>query len=157
MHYDFDKDLVDGHEGEVMVREWLGRFGGTQTFANDTKTMDTLMHFPTPTDFGVGHVTFEIKTDVLVTPQRDTGNLFIEVQSRGKKSGIQVCRADWFLYFFRHLDEVWAIQPENLLALIRTGRFRSVYGGDEGSGTRGVLIDRASTAEHFLIYRGVSA
>lgn len=157
MHYDFDKDLVDGLAGEQEIRWFLSRrFGGSLTYTNETKHLDTLMNFPAPTPFGVGHVSFEIKTDVLVSPERDTGNLFIEVQSRGKKSGIQVCQADWFLYYLKHFDEVWAIRPQDCLALIRTGGFRSIEGGDAGSGTRGVLMEKYRVEKNFLIFTGVT-
>ena len=157
MYYNFDQDLVEGKKGEETIQAFLTRrFGGTLVFNNDTKSLDTLMHFSTPTPFGVGHISFEIKTDVLVSPQRDTGNLFIECQSRGKKSGIQVCRADWFLYYLKHFDEVWCIRPVACLELIHTGRFRSVIGGDAGSGTLGVLLPKERVADSFLVFHEVS-
>jgi len=151
-HYNFSQDLEDGEAGEhEVVTLFAQEYDGTPIASNDTNRYDRIINFPNGSVFGHGPVSFEIKTDVLITPTKDTGNLFIEVQSRGKKSGIQVCTADWFVYYLKHLNEIWSIRPTDLLALIRTGRFRDVYGGDEGSGTRGVLIPRASERSHFLV------
>lgn len=151
-HYNFSQDLEDGEAGEREVVEFFARkYGGKPIAFNDTNRYDRILDFPIDTPFSLGPMSFEIKTDVLITPTKDTGNLFIEVQSRGKKSGIQVCTADWFAYYLKHLKQLWAIRPHDLLTLIRTGRFRDVYGGDEGSGTRGVLIPRATEREHFII------
>ena len=157
-HYEFHADLIDGEVGEREVVDFLAtQHGGKFVFDNKTNSLDTLLNFPEKSVFGQGFLTFEIKTDVLVSPTRDTGNLFIEVQSRGKKSGIQVTQANWFLYYLKHLNELWAIKPQDLLALIRTGAFSTVEGGDHGSGTRGVLIPRERTRTHFLVFSGIQS
>ena len=156
-HLNFDDDLLIGKEGEKTVVGYLNRFHhATLVSYNNTKEYDALVFFDRPSPFGVGHITLEIKTDVLISPKRDTGNLFIETECRDKISGIQVTEADWFLYYLKHFDELWVITPPKLLALIRTGRFPSAGGGDKGSGTKGILIPREQEEAHFLTFRGIA-
>lgn len=148
-HYDFDRDVVEGEAGEREVVAWLcGRFNGTLVDTNRTNTHDAVIEFPTK------RVSFEIKTDVLVTPERDTGNLFVEYRSRGKPSGIVVSKADYFATYFRNLGELWIIGTKNLRKLIRQVSFRKVQNvGDPNSGTCGYLIPREAYAEHFIVFR----
>tara|TARA_R110000868_G_scaffold328175_1_gene589072 strand:+ start:247 stop:717 length:471 start_codon:yes stop_codon:yes gene_type:complete len=153
-HYSFRKDLVDGQEGENEVILYLVENHNCQFISdNNTNSHDVILQFASGGVFGDGNRSFEIKTDLLITPKADTGNIFIEVESRGKESGVMVCQAEWFVYYLKNFKEVWAIKTEDLLALIATSNFRQVYGGDKGSGTKGLLINREKNRKHFVVLK----
>ena len=157
MHLNFDLDIIEGERGQAEVNAFLEQtYGASLLSSNETKRYDCTINIPTPSPLGQGIMTVEIKTDFLVTPERDTGNLFIEVNSRGKRSGINVCTGDWFLYYFKHLRQLWAIKPDTLLALlvvgVTTGKLRVVGGGDIGSGTQGILVPRDTHHQHFHVW-----
>ena len=99
-------------------------------------------------------ITYEIKTDVFVAPIYDTGNIFIEYESRGKNSGISVTKADWFVTYFKYLKEIWFIKSETLKTLIQENEFPIFYdAGDVGSATHGYLIKRKDFKEYFHVYK----
>lgn len=160
VHLNFDLDLVEGEAGQDEVIAFLTQmYGVTLLASNDTNRYDCTINIPVPSPLGQGFMTVEIKTDFLVTPDRDTGNLFVEINSRGKRSGINVCKGDWFLYYFKHLHQLWAIKPPALLNLLRvgihSGHLRMVGGGDIGSGTQGVLVPRDIHHQHFHVWGDV--
>lgn len=150
-HYDFIADVIDGEEGELQVMRMLELLGGTSPRFNKTKTHDIIMYFAVDTGFGRGDVSFEVKTDVYVTPERDSGNMFLESECRGQRSGITVTKADWFIYYFPALDEIWCIRRENLIKLIKEEHPPKVTGGDPGSNTKGWLMQCERFAPHFTI------
>jgi hypothetical protein len=110
-------------------------------------------------------VKFEIKTDVWCVPPKtiqmpfgpvttssDAGNMFIEFECRGKPSGIVVTKADIFITYFKHYNEIWYIPTFNLIELIASEGFQTTeQSGDEGSNTKGYLIPREEYKEHFKI------
>jgi hypothetical protein len=96
--------------------------------------------------------TYEIKTDVKCAPLFDTGNIFIEYESRGKASGISVTEADWFVTYFKYLGEVWFIKTKNLKKLIEENNFPTFKdAGDVGSATHGYLIKRKEFKDYFYV------
>ena len=147
-HYKFNKDLIEGEEGELVVIEQLKNFGATLIHQNKDNRYDVLV------ERNGKNIKYEIKTDVYCKPDRDTGNMFIETECRGKKSGINVTQAEWFVYFYPLLDEIWYIKTKDLLNLIQenvnTLRFHK-NGGDPGSRTKGWLIPRKRFLESFIV------
>jgi hypothetical protein len=96
--------------------------------------------------------TYEIKTDVKCAPLFDTGNIFIEYESRGKASGITVTQADWFVTYFKYLNEIWFIKSYDLRNLIKQNDFPVFKdAGDIGSATHGYLINRKKFKEYFHV------
>jgi hypothetical protein len=96
--------------------------------------------------------TYEIKTDVKCAPLFDTGNIFIEYESRGKASGISVTEADWFVTYFKYLGEVWFIKTKKLRKLIEDNDFPTFKdAGDVGSATHGYLIKRKEFKDYFYV------
>jgi hypothetical protein len=155
-HYNFKKDIIDGEEGEKFVTECLCKtFDATLISDNKTNTHDVLIEFPIREEsIWSGRLSLEIKTDVLVKPEKDTGNMFIEYECRGKPSGIEVTQSDVFITYFKNLGELWAIPTKNLKELIATYKFRTVgNAGDRGSRTCGYLIPRMKYREHFKRYK----
>jgi len=96
--------------------------------------------------------TYEIKTDIY---PRDTGNMAIEVESRGKPSGISVTQADYFVYYFPHLKEIWNIPTEHLKGIINQNtNIRLVEGaGDPGSNTKLYLIKKTTFRNYFRVHK----
>ena len=144
----FNQDLVLGNSGEIVIKEFLERKGCEFINLNDDNQYDLKMKKNNT------EITYEIKTDVLVAPIYDTGNIFIEFESRGKKSGISVSKADWFVTYFKYLKEIWFIKSETLKTLIQENEFPIFYdAGDVGSATHGYLIKRKDFKEYFHVYK----
>ena len=154
-NYSFKHDVVEGEAGEKTVVNWLcENLGGVPLEYNKTNSHDIVIRFPERKGYWSGEVSLEIKTDVLVKPGRDTGNMFIEYHSRGKPSGISTCTADFFVTYFKHLGEVWVIPTQDLKFLVTVDKFREVTNaGDAGSGTCGYLVPRMKYREHFKRYK----
>lgn len=146
-HYNFRKDLKDGHDGETIIKLFLEQKGWKFLNSNHNNKYDIKMTKDNK------EMTYEIKTDVYCTPTQDRGNLFVEFECRGKDSGILVTEADWFVTLFPALREVWFIKPQDLRDLIETESFRqTMFSGDSGSNTRGYLINRKKYREKFHVY-----
>jgi len=148
-HYNFKQDIVVGEEGEKIVTEWLcDSYNGILLSDNKTNSHDIVIQFPKKT------LSFEIKTDVFVSKYYDTGNMFIEYESRNKPSGISVCKADYFITYFKYLNELWMIKTKDLQNLIQSINFRIFKNaGDKGSNTHGYLIPRKKYQQHFKVVK----
>lgn len=151
-HYNFVKDLNEGKAGEAVFFQALKTLYNAEFVSdNNTNSHDMILHFPEATPFGVNDVSFEVKTDVY---KRDTGNMFVEFECRGKPSGIVVSQAEWFVTNFKHLKEMWCIPTHELKALLETNHFyQTENSGDIGSRTRGYLVPRKSFRDKFFIIR----
>ncbi len=82
------------------------------------------------------NTTIEIKDDLQAS---QTGNIFIEFESRGKPSGIATTEAD---YWTIHIDGIWiTIKTETLKEKARRiyKLFGTTMGGDSNT-SKGVLI-----------------
>lgn len=148
-HYHFEKDLTEGNEGENLVIQHLKKLGGTLLSKNDDNQYDAIV------ERNGKKVKYEIKTDVFCKPSYDTGNIFVEVQCRGKESGIMVTKAQWFVTYFKHLEEIWYIKTKDLLKLIEEHKQNLLFkefSGDKGSNTKGWLVPRWKFTEDFLVY-----
>lgn len=86
-------------------------------------------------------LTIEVKTDYF---PKKTGNMFIEKKSRGKKSGLDTTKSDYYIYFFirKNLypnDNVYMIKTKDLKELVKKYSHTLTYGGDNNS-SLGYLI-----------------
>lgn len=143
----FKSDLKLGNDGELIVVNYLKTKGCNYIKSNNDNKYDILMTNAKGVD-----VTYEIKTDVKCAPLFDTGNIFIEFESRGKKSGIMVTQADWFVTYFQYLNELWFIKSVELYDLINKNNFQTFKdAGDIGSATHGFLINRKEFKKHFYV------
>ena len=143
---DFKSDLKLGNEGEQSVVTFLQSKGYTLINKNNNNKYDIKMMN------GNREITYEIKTDVKVAPLFDTGNIFIEFSSRKKPSGILVTEADWFVTYFKYLNELWFIKSEKLMDLIGENDFPVFKdAGDMGSETHGYLINRKDFKQWFYV------
>ncbi len=151
-NYNFNKDIEIGEDGEYVVRLDLESLGAIFVSDNKNNSHDLIMSTPEKTGDGVKNVSYEIKTDVFCRPHLDTGNIFIEYESRGKDSGITVTTAEWFVTYFKHFNEIWYIKSNKLRELISENNFKThTDSGDLGSNTKGYLIPRYQFKKHFKV------
>ena len=135
----FKNDLAIGQDVEIIVLNYLKSIG-----CEVIEELNTNNKF----DFKIKTpkneiLTYEIKSDYQITPTNDTGNIYIEYQSRGKDSGIRTSNSNWYCYYFVHLKEGWFIQTNKLKELLAEDFFRSGCAIDgDGSKSYGYLIPR---------------
>ena len=146
--YNFKKDIKLGELGELDVIKYLESKGGKLIKQNKDNKYDVLL------DFKGEEITYEIKTDIFCAVGFDTGNIFIEIESRDKPSGLSVTEAKWFVTYFLYLKEMWFIQTEDLKKILVGGNFTiTEQSGDTGSNTKGYLIKRKDIKEYFKIIK----
>lgn len=142
----FKSDLKLGNDGETILIKYLESKGGKFIDSNNDNKYDIKMIVKGK------EKTYEIKTDVKCAPLFDTGNIFIEYESRGKASGITITQADWFVTYFKYLNEIWFIKSDDLRNLIKQNDFPVFKdAGDIGSATHGYLINRKKFKEYFHV------
>jgi Holliday junction resolvase-like predicted endonuclease len=148
-HYNFNKDLNDGEKGENLVIEHLKKLGGTLIHKNNDNRYDALIERKDR------KIKYEIKTDFFCKPTWDTGNIFVEVECRGKESGILVTEAEWFVTYYKFLDEIWYIKTKDMIRLIQDNEYNLIFktfSGDSNSNTKGWLVPRWKFVKEFKIY-----
>ena len=77
----------------------------------------------------------EVKTDFEAS---ETGNVFVEYESRGNKSGIAKTHADYYAFLMSN-EQILLIEVKRLKEICRSylGSARDVRGGDKDGGTVG--------------------
>lgn len=168
---DFYDDLAFGQKGEVLMTNFfiIKLNEKTQTHkwsiietgtgkSWDVKAQaykkieDKVSIFP---DSSIQPIHIEIKTDVYHTR---TGNMFIELKSRGKKSGLDATKSDFFVYFFMRTDlypqdNVWMISTKALKQLSHKWRNDPRYerrGGDNNS-SEALVIPLEELKQYFKV------
>lgn len=143
----FEQDLTLSNEGVKVLINFLEKKGGIFIGENHDNKYDLVFEFRKILK------TYELKTDFKCAKGFDTGNLFIEFQSRNKPSGISTSQADWFVTYFIYLDELWFIKTSDLKELIKNNEFPTFLdAGDINSATHGYLIKRKNFREKFKVY-----
>jgi len=153
--YNFNEDIILGEEGEQIVVKDLESLGGKLISDNKDNKYDLQMDMPVRGCLSTviyDTKTYEVKTDVFCKPHQDTGNMFIEFECRGKFSGINVTKSEWFVMYFKHFDELWYIKTEKLKSIIKDNDFKiTEFSGDSGSNTKGYLIPRYQFKTKFKV------
>lgn len=98
----------------------------------------------------------EVKTDVY---HRKTNNMFIELKSRSRKSGLDITKSNMFVYFFIRkdlypIDNVWIIKTEKLKSIVNELRNDPKYkknGGDNNT-SEGVILPLEEIKKHFNVF-----
>lgn len=148
-YYNFNEDLSEGQKGENIVIEHLKKNGGTLISKNNDNRYDVIIERKGK------KIKYEIKTDFFCNPNYDTGNIFVEVECRGKKSGIMVTEAKWFVTYFKHFNEIWYIKTKDLLEIIEKNKEFLKFlknAGDSKSNTKGWLIPKWMYADYFKVF-----
>jgi len=135
-NYDFTKDLPIAKKTESEVAHLLAkRFTGKIIGFNNTNEYDFILRV------GTNDYTFEVKEDFTC---EKTGNVGLEFECRGKPSGIQVSKADYYVYKIHTKSEgikIYIHKTNTIKKMIKDNLyFRIVNGGDEGSNSMNYLF-----------------
>jgi len=118
----FEADLEASQAGVREFSRQIASRGATNIILGDTKEFDVKW------TQGKEVFTCEIKEDLLA---EKTGNVAIEVSSRGKASGLSTTTADYYVYLI--MGHFYMIKTEKLHAEIIRYNFRLVKGGDDNT------------------------
>jgi len=144
-YYDFKKDIAIGERGEDIIREHLEEYGFTFVSNNKDNEYDLKM------SFNEKEYKFEIKTDVYCRPDKDTGNIFVEIEARNKESGIKVSKSNYFVNYFPYLNEIWTIKTNKLKELINDNDFELKENSGDNCSVKGYVIPRYKFKKHFKV------
>lgn len=141
-NYNFRKDIVIGEDGEQVMIDDLISMGATYDSSNKTNSHDVIINYKDK------QISYECKTDVY----DDTGNMIIETSCRGKDSGILVTKAEWFVTYFKKLNEIWYIRTSKLKEILATHVHEKRNNiGDAGSNTEGYLLNKNKFRDEFIV------
>ena len=104
----------------------------------------------------VGRFAIEVKTER--GRWKDTGNIFVEYESRGKKSGISVTQAKYYSVCLAHDDFIsqsfFLLDMSQFKTWLRTeikaNKIKSVMGGDDNT-SKGYLVPICRLHEVFYV------
>ena len=146
--YSFKVDLISGEKGEeIVLNHILSITKGKLINTNKDNKYDFAIEKNNVIK------TYEIKTDEYCKPGSDRGNIFVEIECRGKYSGLSVTEADWFVFYLPHRKQIWYIETDKLKELIKSNTFiQTEMSGDANSNTKGYLIPRRKFREYFKVY-----
>lgn len=139
----FKKDDPKGRIGEDLVKNFLLLQGYTFVKKNKDSKFDLgMLH-------NNKEVKFEIKVDFLAAK---TGNIAIEEETRGKKSGINVWDCDYVVYVLPQTRELMFMKLDQLKRFHADKKAEGigmlhVSGGDKGSNTHNYLIPKDAFTE----------
>ena len=141
----FERDLSHGEWGEKVIMMYLWCQGMMFKHFNDDYRYDIKMY----SEKHEKDVLWEVKTDIY---PEETGNMAIEIRYKNKPSGISHTKAEWFVYYYKHIPfrNVWMIKVEELKKLIKENSFPVTMGGDDNQ-SQIVLIPREKFKDKFLI------
>ena len=77
----------------------------------------------------------EVKTDFKA---KDTGNVFVEYESRGKLSGISTTKAEWYCFVLSN-ENVIFLKTKKLKELCKKKGLERKSGGDKNT-SKGILL-----------------
>jgi len=149
-----EKDRKFGEEGEKIIALYLAMQGMEIVDGLDKKgknyDYDLIMYSPKADK----NLKFEIKTDDYVSDDRDTGNIAIEIEFKGKPSGLSVTKSDWWVYYMPNIasNNVWMMEVDKLKGLIKKNikNLKVVMGGDDNQ-SKLILIPRKEYSRFFGI------
>ena len=145
-NYNFNEDLKVAHSTEKEVAELLCRRLNLtlDTFCNNSACDIVLKNEDT-------QFTFEVKEDFMC---ERTGNVSVEYESRGKRSGIAASQADAWVYKIHEPNgkvSIYMIPTTRLVTMCKEKLYhRTVNGGDEGSNTMNFLFTLEIIKGHFI-------
>ena len=136
-NYDFRKDFPIARKTEAQIAQYLSE-KQKMKFLGECNNSDYDIRMETPSG---KNITIEIKEDFSCAR---TGNVGVEYECRGRASGIEVSKADFYIYKVHQPDGkkgVSVIQTPQLKKMIENQEyFRTVVGGDPGSFSKNYLF-----------------
>lgn len=145
-NYDFTKDLPVAKNTEKQITKYLMETQNMNYLGEcDNADYDIKMEFSNGRQ-----VTIEIKEDFGC---KKTKNIAVEFESWGRKAGIQISKADLYLYKVHEPNGksgVYVIPTKELKKMISDKLYhRIVVGGDVGSNSKNYLFRLDVVKEHF--------
>jgi len=142
-YYDFDKDLPIAQSAEKEVAALLRSAYNANIleFRHDNK-------YDIKAKIGNKTFTFEVKQDFTCA---HTGNVGVEFECRGRKSGISVSKSDYYVYIIHRPDgkKVFILPTKNIKNMIARKEYsRIVSGGDRGSNSMNYLFTYETFISH---------
>jgi len=123
-NYDFKPDLRDGQQGQNVMKFFLESYFGFKYLGQGyTSAFDLRMR----DEAEKRTLLYEIKTDLYEKDYATgTGNLVLEYECRGKRSGIQKSKADYYIWYLPLLDrdQIWMASLDTLLFCIGRKRWK---------------------------------
>lgn len=142
-NYDFVKDLSLATTTQTEVADILQDVYGFEILGFDnTNKYDILAKYKRR------EYTFEVKEDFM---SEDTGNVALEFSCRGKPSGIETSRADFYIYKLHRKNGVEFVlhTSKTLKDMVKKALYhRIVNGGDPGSNSLNYLFSYAIFVKH---------
>lgn len=137
-NYDFSKDFPVAQKTEAQIAKFLVETQDMSFISGcNNADYDLKMKFNTNGKI----VTIEIKEDFTCSK---TGNIGVEYESWGRVSGIQISKADFYLYKIHMPNNkigAYIIQTPKLKDMIKNRLYhRTVVGGDPGSYSKNYLF-----------------
>ena len=142
--YNFKQDIQVGERGEDIIINHLISLGFSFLNKNHDYRYDYKM------SYNNNIITYEQKTDIY---PKNTGNLVVEFECRGKASGLSVTQADYFITYFAHFGEIWVIKTEDLKKLITYLKPHVMKNsGDKGSNTKLYRLKKSRIRKFFRVH-----
>jgi hypothetical protein len=147
-----EKDRAFGEQGEKIIAVYLALQGMVIVDGLDKKgknsDYDLIMYSPKADK----NLYMEVKTDKYVNDERDTGNIAIEIEFKGKPSGISVTKSDWWVYYMPNIsvNNLWMMECDKLKRFIKENikDLKIVMGGDNNK-SKLILIPRRKYSKYF--------
>jgi hypothetical protein len=149
--YDFDSlDNKVGKIGENLITQFLKQRGWKVVSSEMThKDKSEYIKFDIRASKNGIEKTFEVKTDLFVSPGNETGNLFMEIEHKGHKSGIIATTSDYYITILFFKREIWIGESSILRDLINRSNFIITKGGEHYKAV-GVLLPRMLHKNYFI-------
>jgi hypothetical protein len=149
--YDFHKlDNKVGKIGENIITQFLKQ-RGWKVVSSEMTHIDKTEYIKfdiRATKNGI-EKRFEVKTDLLISPGNETGNLFMEIEHKGHKSGIIATTSDYYITILFFKREIWIGESPILRNLITHSNFRITKGGEYNKAI-GSLLPRMLYKNYFI-------
>jgi len=144
-NYSFDKDLPIAQKTEIEIAGILETYCGLDVEDSNF----------TGSQYDIKAVSRKTGKTVLVEAKEDfkaeeTGNIFVEFTSWGRRTGLLVTKADFYLYKIHFPDRVkfYVIDTKKLIRLIKGKEHEGERsGGDFGSDTKGWILNIKTRVE----------
>lgn len=145
----FLKDLKFGNDGENIVFNHLKSIDPNIKLLEKSNTGD----FDFKIEINGKEITYEVKTeDQYCKPGKNTGNIFVEIKCNNKPAGIIKSKADWYVFYLPHYNQIWYIKSNTLKKLIQTKEFHLKENSGDGGLVAGYVIPRKSVRKYFKIF-----
>lgn len=138
----FNKSMTQGQRGELIIATFLDTKGYKIITLNKSKSVSDLRKWDIKAELNKEIFLFEVKTDMWeYYNNKTTDNMFLEYKCGGKPSGIEATDADYYIYYYPHLEKAYIMEVGPLKDWLLTKKEYITSGGDSNAAW-GYLIKR---------------